>query len=141
MMHQCANAPMRYLRLKHYRACLLKECFYRSPFFAYLDDKMITKQMANLVSSRPFAAKMKASHHVFAREFLRQTFESLESLLFTLEVHTGILQLVVEISLGHGAKVVALTSVLDVGVSNQPHPSRIHHTSNCRLASSGPNGA
>ena len=57
---------------------------------------------------------MKASHDVFARKLLRQSLESLESLLFTLEVHTGILQLVVEISLSHGAKVVALTSVLDV---------------------------
>ena len=57
-----------------------------------------------------------AAHDIFDCEFLRQPIESLDGLLSALYVGCSIAVLIVEIGFCQSAKVVALTSILDVGV-------------------------
>ena len=56
-----------------------------------------------------------AAHDIFDCEFLRQPIESLDGLLSPLYVGCSIAVLIVEIGFCQSAKVVALTSILDVG--------------------------
>ena len=101
-------------RLQNDVSRFAEQCFFTTMLFAHFLYKMISEQATNFTASWCYTAKIKASHDVLAREFLRQSLESLKGFLLALEIHAGILQLIVEIGLCHDTKVMALTSVLDV---------------------------
>jgi len=113
-MPRCRSAACRSIRekLKHLRTRFTEQSLLT---ILHLFYEMVAIQARYFLTSRGIAAKMKASHDIFAGKLLRQSLESLKGFLLALEIHAGILQLIVEIGLCHGPKVMTLTSVLDIG--------------------------
>ena len=103
------------IHLQHNGASFVEQSLLTALLFANFLYQMVATQARHLLASRGLTTQIEAANDILDGKLIRQTIKSLVGLLTALHIHAGVLQLVVELVLGHRTKVVTLTGKLDVG--------------------------
>ena len=74
----------------------------------------IFQQPTNTHRYGRFRSQIKATLHIIFCKLFRQTIESFDGFRTVTNIRTGLAILIIKVSLSHGAKIVSLTSVLDI---------------------------
>ena len=125
---RAAAVPRHYIihfsLLQHDGSCLLEQRLFTAFLFAHFLYQVVATQASHLLASRRCTTQVETTNHILDDKLIRQAIEGLVCPLPTLHIDAGVLQLVVEIGLGHGTEVVTLTGKLDV--RNQLCQTPIH---------------